>query len=39
AQYWQLFFWTLFKRPSQFPVAITFAIHGYHFRRVFASYM
>lgn len=39
AQYWQLFFWTLFRRPSQFSVAMTFAINGYHYRRVFASYM
>jgi radical SAM superfamily enzyme YgiQ (UPF0313 family) len=33
-QYWQLFFWTLFRRPRLFPLAITFAIYGFHFRRV-----
>jgi hypothetical protein len=33
-QYWQLFFWTLFRRPRLFPLAITFAIYGYHFRQV-----
>jgi hypothetical protein len=33
-QYWKLFFWTLFRRPRLFPLAITFAIYGYHFRRV-----
>jgi hypothetical protein len=32
--YWQLFFWTLFRRPRLFPLAITFAIYGFHFRRV-----
>ncbi|HPH98596.1 MAG TPA: B12-binding domain-containing radical SAM protein [Anaerolineaceae bacterium] len=34
AQYWKLFFWTLFRRPRLFPLAITLAIMGYHFRRV-----
>jgi len=34
AQYWRLFFWTLFQRPRLFPLAITFAIYGFHFRRV-----
>jgi radical SAM superfamily enzyme YgiQ (UPF0313 family) len=32
--YWQLFFWTLFRRPKLFPLAITLAIYGYHFRQV-----
>lgn len=32
--YWQLFFWTLFRRPRLFPMAITFAIYGFHFRQV-----
>ncbi|MEW6402347.1 MAG: B12-binding domain-containing radical SAM protein [Chloroflexota bacterium] len=32
--YWGLFFWTLFRRPRLFPLAINFAILGYHFRRV-----
>jgi len=32
--YWKLFFWTLFRRPKLFPLAITFAIYGYHFRQV-----
>jgi radical SAM superfamily enzyme YgiQ (UPF0313 family) len=34
AQYWKLFFWTLFCKPRAFPLAITFAIYGYHFRRI-----
>ena len=33
-QYWRLFFWTLFKRPRLFPLAIEFSIYGYHFRRI-----
>jgi len=33
-QYWKLFLWTLFRRPQLFPLAITFAIYGYHFRQV-----
>jgi len=32
--YWRLFFWTLFRRPRLFPLAITFAIVGFHFRQV-----
>ncbi|KAF0239143.1 MAG: Fe-S [Prolixibacteraceae bacterium] len=33
--YWRLFFWALFKRPKLFPLAITYSIYGYHFKRVF----
>ncbi len=33
--YWKLFFWTLFKKPRYFPLAITFSIYGYHFRKIF----
>jgi radical SAM superfamily enzyme YgiQ (UPF0313 family) len=33
-QYWQLFFWALLRRPRLFPLAITFAIYGFHFRQV-----
>lgn len=33
-EYWRLFFWTLFHRPKLFPLAITFAIYGHHFRQV-----
>jgi radical SAM superfamily enzyme YgiQ (UPF0313 family) len=33
--YWRLFLWTLFSRPRLAPLAITFAIYGFHFRRVF----
>lgn len=34
AHYWRLFFWTLFRRPQLFPLAITLAIMGFHFRQV-----
>jgi radical SAM superfamily enzyme YgiQ (UPF0313 family) len=35
--FWKLFFWSLFRRPVLFPMAITCAIYGFHFRRVFAQ--
>jgi radical SAM superfamily enzyme YgiQ (UPF0313 family) len=38
-QYWRLFFWTLFRRPRLFPMAITLAIYGFHFRQVAASHV
>ncbi len=31
-EYWKLFLWALFRKPSVFPQAITLAIYGYHFR-------
>jgi radical SAM superfamily enzyme YgiQ (UPF0313 family) len=34
-QYWKLLFWSLFRRPRLFPMAVTFAIYGFHFRKVF----
>jgi len=37
--YWKLFFWSLFRRPRLFPMAITFAIYGFHFRKIFKSYL
>jgi radical SAM superfamily enzyme YgiQ (UPF0313 family) len=33
-QYWKIFSWTLFRRPQLFPLTITFAIYGHHFRKV-----
>jgi radical SAM superfamily enzyme YgiQ (UPF0313 family) len=32
--YWKLFFWSLAKRPRLFPLAITYAVFGFHFRKV-----
>ncbi len=37
--YWNLFFWSLFRRPRLFSTAITLAIYGFHFRRVFEEYI
>jgi radical SAM superfamily enzyme YgiQ (UPF0313 family) len=34
-QYWRLLFSTLFKRPQSITLAVTFAIYGSHFRKVF----
>lgn len=33
-QYWKILLWTLFRRPGLFPLVITFAIYGHHFRKV-----
>jgi radical SAM superfamily enzyme YgiQ (UPF0313 family) len=37
-QYWSLFFWSLFRKPVFFPMAITFSIYGFHFRKIFRQY-
>lgn len=33
--YWKLVFWSLFNRPKMLPLAITYSIYGYHFRKVY----
>lgn len=33
--YWKLLGWSLFRRPKLFPMAVTFTIYGFHFRKVF----
>ena len=33
-QFWKLFFWSLLRRPRLFPLAITYAIYGFHFRKI-----
>jgi radical SAM superfamily enzyme YgiQ (UPF0313 family) len=35
--YWKVFFWSLFRRPSLFSMAMTHAIYGFHFRKIFAG--
>lgn len=35
--YWKLFFWSLFKRPRLFSLAILLSIYGFHFRKVSAG--
>ncbi|HXV21798.1 MAG TPA: B12-binding domain-containing radical SAM protein [Desulfuromonadales bacterium] len=32
--FWKLFFWSLLRKPRLFPLAITYAVHGFHFRKV-----
>lgn len=34
AQYWRLLLWVLLRRPKLFPLAVTFTVYGYHFRKV-----
>jgi radical SAM superfamily enzyme YgiQ (UPF0313 family) len=34
-QFWRLFFWSLFRMPGKFGEAISYAIYGYHFRKIF----
>jgi radical SAM superfamily enzyme YgiQ (UPF0313 family) len=33
-EYWKLLAWTLFRRPRAFPLAVTLAIYGFHFRTI-----
>jgi radical SAM superfamily enzyme YgiQ (UPF0313 family) len=35
ARYWTLLAWTLVHRPRSFPLAVTLALYGYHFRKSF----
>ena len=32
--YWKLLAWALFRHPRAFPLAVVFAIYGYHFRMI-----
>ena len=36
--YWRLLAWTLLKRPRLFPMSVTLAIYGFHFRKVVEGY-
>ncbi|MHC2995515.1 MAG: B12-binding domain-containing radical SAM protein [Candidatus Atribacteria bacterium] len=36
--YWKIFFWSLFRRPQLFPMAIIYAVYGFHFRKIFKNY-
>jgi radical SAM superfamily enzyme YgiQ (UPF0313 family) len=33
--YWMLLLWTMLKRPRLIPQAVTLAIYGFHFRKIF----
>ena len=37
--YWKLMFWSLFRRPRLLPMAVTYSIYGFHFRKVFADHL
>jgi len=34
-EYWKLLLWTLIMRPKLFTDAVTYAVYGYHFRKVY----
>lgn len=36
--YWKLFFWTLFRKPQLFSLAILFTIYGFHFKKIARSF-
>jgi len=38
-QYWKLLIWTMFRRPKLFPLSVTLAIYGFHFRKVFENHV
>jgi radical SAM superfamily enzyme YgiQ (UPF0313 family) len=35
--YWKLVFWSLFRRPRLLPMAMTYMVYGFHFRKVFKT--
>jgi len=35
--FWKLFAFSLFRHPNKFPIAMTMAVYGYHFRRIAAK--
>jgi radical SAM superfamily enzyme YgiQ (UPF0313 family) len=37
--YWRLLAWTLVRHPRSFPISVTLAIYGYHFRKVVEKYL
>ncbi len=37
--YWKLFVSTLLKHPRSFPLSISLAVYGFHFRKVFEKYI
>ncbi|MGI6777545.1 MAG: B12-binding domain-containing radical SAM protein [Acetivibrionales bacterium] len=36
--YWKLISWSLLRRPKLFPMAVTFSIYGFHFRKIYENY-
>jgi hypothetical protein len=37
--YWKLLFWSLFNRPQLLPLALTYSIYGFHFRKAFKNHL
>ena len=37
--FWKLFASTLFKHPRAFPLSITLAVYGFHFRKIVKEYI
>jgi radical SAM superfamily enzyme YgiQ (UPF0313 family) len=37
--FWRLVLWSVFRRPRLFPMAITFSIYGFHFRKIYQNYL
>jgi radical SAM superfamily enzyme YgiQ (UPF0313 family) len=35
--FWKLFAFSLFRHPNKFPIAMTMAVYGYHYRRIAAK--
>jgi hypothetical protein len=35
--FWKIISWSIFNKPRTFPLAVTYSIYGYHFRRVFRN--
>jgi hypothetical protein len=33
--YWELLLWSIFRKPKVFPLAVTYSIQGYHYRKIF----
>ena len=33
--FWKTLLWSIFNKPKSFPLAVTYSIYGYHFRKVF----
>lgn len=34
SHFWKLLFWSLFRKPRLLPLTITYAVYGFHFRKV-----
>lgn len=37
AYYWKLVLWSIFRRPLLLPMAITYMVYGFHFRKVYEN--